>query len=100
MPGETDGLKASDFLRELVEYLGQPCIDVAIFNDAPLAASVLAYYTREGQAPVEVDAAGCKAVLPKAELKLAPLAYFPKNQRVLRHDPQLLGEAVLSSLSS
>ena len=96
--GETDGFKASDFLRELVEYLGAPCIDVAIFNDAPLAQSVLAYYAREGQAPVEVDAQACLNVLPDAELKLAPLAYFPKNQRVLRHDPQLLAEAILSSL--
>ncbi len=98
-PGETDGFTASDFLRELVDYLGQPCIDVAIFNDAPLAASVLGYYAREGQAPVEVDAEACKALLPKLDLKLAPLAYFPKNQRVLRHDPQLLAEAILGSLS-
>jgi uncharacterized cofD-like protein len=98
-PGETDGFTASDFLRELVEYLGQPCIDVAIFNDAPLAAGVLGYYAREGQAPVEVDAEACKALLPRLDLKLAPLAYFPKNQRVLRHDPQLLAEAILGLLS-
>jgi uncharacterized cofD-like protein len=96
--GETDGFKASDFLREMVEYLCAPAIDVAILNDAPLAESVLAYYAREGQFPVQVDVDACRAVLPDAEIKLAPLAYFPKNQRVLRHHPQLLAEAILSSI--
>ena len=94
-PGETDGFKASDFLRELVEYLGAACVDVAVFNDAQIDPSVLAYYQREQQLPVEVDADACRAVLPDAELKLAPLAYFPRNQRVLRHHPRLLAEAIL-----
>ncbi|HEX6512367.1 MAG TPA: 2-phospho-L-lactate transferase CofD family protein, partial [Chloroflexota bacterium] len=97
-PGETDSFRASDFLREMVDYLGAPSIDVAIFNDAPLAESVLATYAREQQHPVEVDLEGCRALLPDAELKQAPLAYFPKNQRILRHHPQALAEAILASL--
>jgi uncharacterized cofD-like protein len=97
-PGETDGFRASTFLGEMVEYLCAPCIDVAIFNDAPLAPDVLSYYEREGQHPVEVDADACRQLLPEAHIVLAPLAHFPKNQRVLRHHPQLLAEAILTSL--
>lgn len=98
-PGETDGFKASDFLRELVDYLCTPAIDVLVFNDAPLPENVVAYYAKEGQQPVEVDVEACQAVLPQAQLELAPLAYFPKNQRVLRHHPQLLAQAILSALA-
>jgi hypothetical protein len=46
-----------------------------------------------------VDADCCRSVLPNARLELLPLAYFPKNQRVLRHNPQPLAQAVLDSLS-
>jgi uncharacterized cofD-like protein len=96
--GETDGFKASDFLRELIDYLGEPCVDVAIFNGAPLTAGVLAAYAREGQFPVDFDQDACEALVPVTELKVLPLAYFPKNQRILRHNTQLLAEAIVGSL--
>jgi 2-phospho-L-lactate transferase/gluconeogenesis factor (CofD/UPF0052 family) len=96
--GETDGFKASDFLRELVDYLGEPCLDVAIFNGDSLPEDVIAAYAREGQSPVEVDAGACRALLPNLELKVLPLAYFPKNQRILRHNTQLLAQAILDCL--
>lgn len=99
-PGETDGFKASDFVRELVDYLCSPALDVLIFNDAPLPEPVVAYYAKEGQAPVEVDAEAIRALVPDARLELTPLAYFPKNQRVLRHNPQLLAAAVLAVLDA
>jgi uncharacterized cofD-like protein len=96
-PGETDGFKASDFVRELVDYLCTPAIDVLVFNDAPLPEAVVAYYAKEGQHPVEVDVDACRALLPESQIVLAPLAYFPKNQRVLRHHPQPLAEAILKA---
>lgn len=96
--GETDGFRASDFLRELVEYLGEPCLDVALFNSDQLATNVLAAYAREGQSPVEVDADACRQLLPSTRVEVLPLAYFSKNQRILRHNTQLLAEAILKAV--
>src|SRR5581483_5810714 len=48
-PGETDLFKASNFLGEVVDYLGQPCLDLVLVNASSLTAEVLDHYRQEGQ---------------------------------------------------
>ena len=53
--GETDGFKASDFVREFERYAGNARLDWAIVNTAIPRASVQAAYDQEGATVVEPD---------------------------------------------
>jgi len=93
--GESDGFKASDFLREISSYLGaQNALDCLIVNNAPLPEKVLQRYARERSFPVEFDEAECKRLVPGVlATDLLAVGQF------VRHDSQRLADAVMRVLT-
>jgi len=90
-PGESDGFRASDFVRLLMAYLGttEP-LDYLLFNDAPYPQRLLQRYASDGQLPVELDLEECQQVVRRvvARPMLAAGVY-------LHHDPLALGSAIM-----
>lgn len=100
-PGETDGFKASDCLKEITRYLEPASIDQAIFNeDWSLSKKTLGYYAAANQSPIKVDQiADIKVeigILAK-ELPMRVKSDFP-SPVMLRHDSDQLARAVMDCL--
>ena len=90
--GESDGFKASDFVREVSSYLGfQNALDCLIVNSAPLPEKVLQRYAPEGSFPVEFDEAECERLVPHTVA-----GDFLAIGQFVRHDSQRLAEAILN----
>lgn len=85
--GESDGFQASDFIREVQEYLGSLArLDYTIVNSTPFPEKALNRYRLEKAFPVEVDAAECEKLVPhvvEAPL-LSPGALLPTTPIVWR----------------
>lgn len=52
--GETDGFRASDFVREIHRYLGG-CVDRVVLHDGSFPEHLLGRYAAQQQCPVEAD---------------------------------------------
>jgi uncharacterized cofD-like protein len=93
--GETDGFRASDFLREVQRYLGDSApLDHVIVNDGSgFPEQLLAAYALEHAYPVEADLEGCASLGPKVHC--LPLA---AAGALLRHDPPRLADAIVATL--
>ena len=89
--GESDGFKASDFVREVCSYLGsQSALDYVIVNNSPLPEKILQRYAPEGSFPVEFDEAECRRMVPGVvATDLMAVGQF------VRHDSQRLAETIL-----
>lgn len=93
--GETDGYKASDFLKNFIHYLGDSSrIDYMIANSNGLEKEILDIYKEEGQNPVEIDEKECFKIAPKLKIIKTTLATYHLKEHLLRHDPQTLAEAI------
>ena len=93
-PGESDGFKASDFIREINTYLGvEGKLDCALVNTQSLEERVVQRYAAEHAAPVAFDSAACDALA--AKVVGAPLASVGN---FVRHDPHRLADAILKLL--
>ena len=57
--GESDGFKASDFIREIRHYLDGD-LDYVVINKSMFPAKILQRYAKEKAFPVEVNLAACK----------------------------------------
>ncbi|MDR5683426.1 MAG: YvcK family protein [Armatimonadota bacterium] len=92
-PGETDGFRASDHVRAVVEHAG-PIVRAAIVNDQmPRNAVLLQRYRGEGAVPVEPDLDRIR------QMGLVPFAYgLISETELVRHNPTSLAEAVLDVL--
>ena len=89
--GETDGYKASDFLREVQRYLGgAEAVDVMLVNQEPAPQEILGEYGQEGSYPVETDVATCARTVPQVICK-----DFATAGTLWRHDSIALAEAVI-----
>ncbi|OGO42204.1 MAG: hypothetical protein A2Z04_01595 [Chloroflexi bacterium RBG_16_57_9] len=89
--GETDGYKASDFLREVQRYLGgDEAVDVMLVNQEPAPQEILEEYGQEGSYPVEADVAGCAYMVTQVICK-----DFATAGTLWRHDAMALAEAVI-----
>lgn len=92
-PGETDGFRASDHVRALVEHAG-PIVGAAIVNsEMPRNQLLQQRYRSEGAAPVHAD-------LDRIQrMGVTPFAYgLISETELVRHDPARLAEAVLDVL--
>ena len=93
--GESDGFKASDFIKEVQSYLGsRSVLDYAIVNNQPLPDKVLQRYAPEQSAPVEFDEEACQALVPKVLVR--PLV---SEGAFVRHDPKRLADVILGTIS-
>jgi uncharacterized cofD-like protein len=97
-PGETDGYRASDFLRSFVHYLGNPNrLDYLIANENGLPAELVEAYAKEGQQVIPVDVKNCLAIAPRVRIIQTPLARYDLKAHLLRHDGVKLAYTILDS---
>ncbi|MDR5708575.1 MAG: YvcK family protein [Armatimonadota bacterium] len=93
-PGETDGFRASDHVRMVVEHLGPGVVDVALVNtQMPRNRALLERYREQGAFPVEPDLERIRQL--GVEVVGRPLM---SELDLLRHDPARLAQAVLEIL--
>ena len=89
-PGESDGFKASDFIREIHTYLeSKSILQYAIVNTGELPPNVVERYHLEGAVPVVFDEEACRDLVPNVIAK--PLVSVGN---LVRHDPLRLAEAI------
>ncbi len=90
-PGESDGFRASSFVKLLMDYLGTGApLDYLIYNDSPFPARMVARYAADRQFPVELDRKECASVVK--EIVTAPLL---ASGVYLRHDPVALAQTIM-----
>lgn len=90
--GETNGFRASDFLRTFEEYAGKGVVDVVVANGSAVATSRLRSYARERAFPVEVDRA---YFVGRPKLIVKDLI---RARGFFRHDPQKLARLIAKLL--
>ena len=93
--GESDGFKASDFIKEVQSYLGSRSVpEYVIVNTEALPEKVIQRYAPERSAPVDYDEEACPALVPHLVAKpLLAVGAF------VRHDPQRLARTILGIIS-
>ena len=90
-PGESDGFKASSFVRLLMDYLGTSTpLDYLVFNSSPFPKRLLLRYAADRQYPVELDLEECGHVV--REVVTSPLL---ASGVYLRHDPISLARTIM-----
>jgi uncharacterized cofD-like protein len=89
--GETAGFKASDFLSEVLRYLGHGgAIDYFLLDDVEYEPDLLERYAQEQSYPVAADVARCQELA--GAVVSAPLSCCGT---LLRHDPELLAGRII-----
>lgn len=93
-PAESDGFQASDFIREVQNYLGsRVALNHVIVNNQALPEHIATRYLGERSTQVAFDEEACLAlvedILPRPLMAVA---------NFVRHDPDLLADAVLELL--
>lgn len=95
-PGETDFYKATDFLKNLIDYLGDANrIDYIIANDNHINPAILEIYKNKGQEPIEIAEEELKTFAPNAKVVKTNLANYMQREHLLRHDSTKLATAIL-----
>lgn len=95
-PGETDGYKASDFIRILSFYLDTPGrLNYVVVAGNHFDKEILDIYKGEGQNLVEVDKKEVLKIEPKVKIVKGPIARYLKKEHLLRHDPLKLALTIL-----
>ena len=89
--GETDDFKASDFVRDMVRYMGGPHLDWALINTRSISEAVQEVYRNEAAHPVTVDLEVVRDYVPGVFG-----TGLGNNQVPLKHEPDRIAEAVLS----
>ncbi len=98
---ESLGLTASQHIERILQHcdrpgvtLRKPIFDYAFINTAPISASAMEQYAREGQAPIEADLAQIRS------LGVEPVTgNFLHEGDVLRHDYDKVAETMLRLVS-
>ncbi|OGZ96221.1 MAG: hypothetical protein A2847_03115 [Candidatus Sungbacteria bacterium RIFCSPHIGHO2_01_FULL_50_25] len=86
--GETNGFRASDYLRELETYLGKGVLDYILLNSKKPPAPRLVKYKKEG-----------KEIVEPGDLPPRPKAISGNHIRAtgyIRHDPARLAKALMA----
>lgn len=90
--GETDGYKASDFVKQVHHYLGGR-VDRVIVNDGLFPPDVLSMYALEKREMVIPDRAQLSRLVPNVTIEHLNL----DGDRIARHDPERLVRAIFPS---
>lgn len=88
--GETDGYKASDHVKALIEHTSPELLDYCIVNSSFIPENILQKYKQEYASPVEPDAYNIEKMGYKCMVK--DLAWFGE---VVRHNPDKLADLIL-----
>ena len=83
--GETDGFRASDFVRQIHRYLGRrvDAVVVNTFEPGDYPEPLLERYREAGSQPVEADLDALHALVP--HVIAGP---FAQSERLIRHDAE------------
>jgi uncharacterized cofD-like protein len=87
--GETDDFKASEFVGEMIRYMGGPRLDWVMVNTQEVPAEVRDAYLAEGAVPVIPD-----LELVRKQVPGVLAARLSNNQIPLKHDQKRIAEAV------
>ncbi len=88
-PGETDGYRASEHARAIIEHAGK-VIDWAVINTGPVPKAALFRYRQEGSGPVEADLDAVEALGIRAVG-----ADLVQQAEYVRHHSQKLARLIL-----
>lgn len=80
--GETDGFRASDFVREIHRYLRRR-VDSVVVNTGEFASDLVARYAAEGACPVDPDLDAVRTLVPRVFT-----GHFAAAGRLIRHDAE------------
>jgi len=90
---ESDHFRASTFVERLLDYLSPASLDAALVNTALPPAKLVQRYARENAHPVECDVDAIEALGVTAIARP-----FASTGHLVRHDPNLLADALLDYL--
>ncbi len=90
--GETDGYRASDFVRQIHSYLGGP-VDRVVAHDGSFPEELVDRYAEQEQHPVALDEAAVRRLVP--DLIVGKLLAIHQDHLV-RHDAEHLVEAIFA----
>lgn len=94
--GETDGFKASDYVKAFAYYLGDATrLNFILANTGRFDKETVAVYEGEGKRTVELDEPICNKIAPKAKIIKRNFWEYLKDVHLLRHDPLKLALAIL-----
>lgn len=91
--GETDGFRASDFVRELQRYLGGP-LDRVIMHDGSFPSHLQDLYAAKQQYPVEADLEDVRRLVPEV---VVDSFLTLQGDTLVRHNAERLIQAVFAS---
>ena len=90
--GETDGFRASDFVREIHHYLGRS-VDRVILHDGTLPEHLVDRYAARQQFPVEADVANVEALVPEV---ITSQLLAVHGDHLVRHNADRLLRAIFT----
>ncbi len=90
--GETDGYRASDFVRTISEYLGGR-VDRVVVHDGVFPERLRERYANDGQYPVEPDPAELAKLAPEVVIDSLLAVY---HDTYVRHDSGRLLQAIFT----
>jgi uncharacterized cofD-like protein len=93
--GETDGYKASDHLRAIIDHTSAGIVDYCIVNTAKIPQELLEKYKGEGSYPVFADTENLK----KIKVKVVE-AHIVSTKDYVRHDAVKLAKIIVDLVSS
>ena len=88
--GESDGFKASDFIREIKNYLENGKLDYVVLNKTHFPEKILNRYSQEKAYPVEIDLGSCKRLAVNTIVKDLVV---PGN--LIRHDEGKIARIII-----
>ncbi|HEX5547801.1 MAG TPA: gluconeogenesis factor YvcK family protein [Ktedonobacterales bacterium] len=90
--GETDGFRASDFVREIQNYLDRR-LDRVILHDGSFPDDLLGAYAIKQQFPVEADISAVRKLVPEVIVEPVMAVH---SESLVRHDARLLVRAIFA----
>jgi uncharacterized cofD-like protein len=90
--GETDGFRASHFVREIQSYLDNR-LDRVILHDGSFPEDLLAAYATKQQFPVEADVAEVRELVPEVIVEPVMAVH---GSSLVRHDARRLVRAIFA----
>ena len=93
--GETDGYKASDHLKAIIEHTAPGIVDYCVINTAKIHDAILEKYKEEGANQVIADPENLSKMKTRAIE-----AHIVKVKDFVRHDSEKLAEIIVDLVSS
>jgi uncharacterized cofD-like protein len=92
--GETDNFRASDFVREVHQYLGRR-VDTVLISTSTYPEQLLEAYARETAFPVETDLDEVRELVPHVVA-----GHFSTTERLIRHDAERVLQGIWPGLAN